>query len=71
MKTLDDDDDDVDGDRMPVPAGRVRVTIGLTLMTGGVLMAALIDKSWAKGVGLALFILSPFVMLRNPPKDNG
>jgi hypothetical protein len=64
MKMHDDDDDD----QLSVPAEPGRVIIGLMMMTAGVFIAALIDKSWAKGLGLALFILSPFVMLKSPPE---
>ena len=64
MKMHDDDDDD----QLSVPAEPGRVIIGLMMMTAGVFIAALIGKSWAKGLGLALFILSPFVMLKSPRK---
>jgi hypothetical protein len=62
-----DDDDDNDG--LSVPAGPVRVTIGLMMMGGGVFMAGLIDASWAKYLGFSLFLISPFVMLKRPTNE--
>lgn len=62
----DDDDDDYN---LSVPAGPVRVTVGLAMMAGGVFMASLIDAAWAKYLGFSLFLISPFVMLKSPTNE--
>jgi hypothetical protein len=60
---LDDEEDD-----LPVPAGALRVVLGLVGMTSGFLVSALWEGGWPAWAGLALFILSPFVMLKSPEK---
>ena len=52
-----------DEDNLPVPAGIVRVVLGLTVMVSGVLMAAIFQSEWVKGLGFIIFLLSPFIML--------
>ena len=56
-----------DEDNLSVPAGPVRVVLGLMMM-GGVVVAALSDKSWVKTVGILMFLGSLFVMLKSPDK---
>ena len=61
-----DDEDFEDEDNLSVPAGPLRITLGLAMMTGGVVVAALSDKGWMEAIGLLMFIGSIFVMLKNP-----
>ena len=63
---LDPDDDE---DNLPVPAGVVRVVLGLVVMLSGVLMAAIFQSEWIKGLGLIIFLLSPFIMLKWPKRE--
>lgn len=61
-----EDDFEDDDERMLVPAGRVRVVLGLMMMTGGVLVAALAERAWVKEAGLVIFLLSLLLMLKRP-----
>lgn len=63
-KKMDFDDED----NLSVPAGTARVVVGLIMMSGGVVAAALSNKAWVKIIGLLMFFLSPFVMLKRPDK---
>ncbi len=56
-------------DKLPVPAGFIRVVSGIVLMLSGFLTAALSDNEWVQVVGLLLFLLSPLVMLRWPNEE--
>lgn len=56
-----------DADHLRVPAGPLRLAIGLAAMPGSSFLAALNDSTWVKCVGLALFVASVFIMLRPPP----
>ncbi len=56
--------EDDDKDHLPVPAGYLRVVLGLLIMVSGVLVAALSEGEWAKGFGLILFLMAPFIMLK-------
>ncbi|HEX8494735.1 MAG TPA: hypothetical protein VF658_17960 [Pyrinomonadaceae bacterium] len=59
-----------DEDNLSVPAGPVRVVLGLMLMVGGVVVAALSDKAWLDWAGIIMFLSSAFVMLKKPDKRN-
>jgi hypothetical protein len=62
------DEFDEEEDDLPVPAGALRVVLGLVAMTSGFLVLALWEGGWPAWAGLALFILSPLVMLKSPEK---
>lgn len=62
------DEFDEEEDDLPVPAGAVRVVLGLVGMTSGFFVWALWDGGWPAWAGLALFTLSPFLMLKSPER---
>jgi putative Mn2+ efflux pump MntP len=57
-------------DELLVPAGFFRVILGLTMMVGGFLLAALAVDEWIRTIGGCLFLVSGTVMLKNPNKGN-
>ena len=63
-----EEEDFDDEENLSVPAGPVRVCLGLMMMTGGVFIAALSDKAWVKTIGIFMFLGSLFVMLKRPDK---
>lgn len=74
MNDSDDDREKKDFDdeeSLLVPAGPVRVVLGLTMMAGGVFAAALSDKSWVKTVGFILFLVSGLVMVKSADRKDG
>ena len=63
------DDIEDEEDNLSVPAGAIRVVIGLIVMTVSILAAGLSDNRWVKVTGLILFLLSAFIMLKRPDKE--
>jgi hypothetical protein len=55
-------------DNLSVPAGTRRVVLGLMMMAGGVLAAALSDNAWVKYAGAIIFLASFLVMLKSPDR---
>jgi hypothetical protein len=55
-------------DHLLVPAGPIRIVIGCLMMAGGVFLAAITPDNWVKIVGLLMFLVAPFVMLKRPVK---
>jgi hypothetical protein len=62
------DEFDEEEDYLPVPAGTVRVVLGLVGMISGFFVWSLWGGGWPAWAGLALFILSPLIMLKSPEK---
>ena len=63
-KKMDFDDED----NLSIPAGTARVVLGLIMMSGGILAAALSNKVWVKTVGFLMFLISFFGMLKSPDR---
>jgi hypothetical protein len=56
-------------DHLLVPAGPIRIVSGCLMMAGGVFLAALTTHNWVKVIGLLMFVVAPFVMLKRPVKE--
>ncbi|MBD0326459.1 MAG: hypothetical protein ICV68_08505 [Pyrinomonadaceae bacterium] len=72
MNSSDDEREqkDFDDENLAVPAGPVRVVVGLMMMAGGFIVGALSDKSWVKEAGFTVFLVSFFVMLKSPNRKD-
>jgi hypothetical protein len=57
-------------DHLLVPASPIRIVIGCLMMAGGVFLAALTTHNWVKVIGLLIFIVAPFVLLKRPVKES-
>jgi len=56
-------------DDLPVPAGPLRVVIGLCLMTVGSIIGLMGLRPWLSLLGWATFIISFLIMLKTPDKQ--
>lgn len=62
VNQLNDIDADEEDD-IGVPAGTIRVVLGLLTMVVGVSIAAFSENAYGDGLGLLLFVISPFIMI--------
>lgn len=58
-------------DDLPVPAGTIRVVIGLILMTVGSFIGLLSTRPWLSIVGWTAFIVSFLIMLKTQHRPVG
>jgi hypothetical protein len=63
-----------DEDQLAVPAGNIRVIVGLVVMVSGLFIAvfsnpAFSNNAFGIGLGLLLFLISPFIMLTTKKKE--